>query len=101
MITDLRFFALVALIACLEPFGFAGVAYAQQPATPRHVGFALIGFSPESKKVQEFRQELLGAGYSEGDIVIEWRNSSSSSTSRLQKPSGSRSPDPSCCKPMR
>jgi len=30
MIANLRFFALVALIACREPFGFAGVAHAQQ-----------------------------------------------------------------------
>ena len=50
------------------------VAQAQQPASPRRVGILLIGFSPESKEAQQFRQGLKDAGYSEGrDIMIEWR----------------------------
>jgi putative ABC transport system substrate-binding protein len=74
VITDLRFFALAALFTCLGPFGLASVADAQQPVVPRHIGVVLIGFSPQSKEVQEFRQGLLDAGYFEGrDVSIEWR----------------------------
>jgi putative ABC transport system substrate-binding protein len=66
---------LIALAACLGPLGFPSHADAQQPATPRHVGFLLVGWSPESKEVQQFRQGLLDAGYVEGrDVVIEWRS---------------------------
>ncbi len=75
MLRDLRLFALAALIASLWPFGLASTADAQQHASPRHVGFLLVGWSPESKEVQQFRQGLLDAGYVEGrDVVIEWRS---------------------------
>jgi putative tryptophan/tyrosine transport system substrate-binding protein len=71
---DLRLFALVAVVACLGPFGLASAADAQQPASPRRIGVLLGGLSPESKEAQAFRQGLLDAGYSEGrDVVIEWR----------------------------
>ena len=50
-------------------------AYAQQTSSPRRIGFLLVGWSPESKEVQQFRQGLLDAGYAEGpDVVIEWRS---------------------------
>jgi len=50
-------------------------AYAQQSAPPRHIGVLLVGFSPESKEAQQFRQGLRDAGYAEGrDVVIEWRS---------------------------
>ena len=50
-------------------------AYAQQPASPRRIGVLLVGFSPESKEAQAFRQGLRDAGYAEGrDVVIEWRS---------------------------
>jgi putative ABC transport system substrate-binding protein len=67
--------ALLALAACLGPFGPASAADAQQPATPRHIGVLLAVFSPESKEPQALRQGLRDAGYSEGrDVVIEWRS---------------------------
>ncbi len=50
-------------------------AYAQQPASPRRIGFLLVGLAPESKEVQPFQQGLRDAGYVEGrDVVIEWRS---------------------------
>ncbi|MGH8611439.1 MAG: ABC transporter substrate-binding protein [Gammaproteobacteria bacterium] len=50
-------------------------AYAQQSASPRHIGVLLAVFSPESKEVQAFREGLRDAGYVEGrDVVIEWRS---------------------------
>ena len=68
-------YALVALAACLGPFGLPGPADAQQPASPRRIGVLLVGFSPESKEAQAFRQGLRDAGYAEGrDVVIEWRS---------------------------
>jgi putative ABC transport system substrate-binding protein len=74
VITDLRFFALAALVAWLGPFGFASVADAQQAASPRHIGVLVVSFSPDSREAQAFRQGLLDAGYSEGrNVVIEWR----------------------------
>ncbi len=49
-------------------------ANAQQPASPRRIGVLLVGYSPESKEAQQFRQGLRDAGYAEGrDLVIEWR----------------------------
>jgi putative ABC transport system substrate-binding protein len=50
------------------------VARAQQAASPRRIGFLLVGLSPESKQAQHFRQGMRDAGYSEGrSIAIEWR----------------------------
>jgi putative ABC transport system substrate-binding protein len=73
VIRDLRLFALIALAVCLGPVGLSSPADAQQAAAPRRIGVVLIGFSPESKEVQEFRQGLLDAGYAEGrDVVIKW-----------------------------
>jgi len=75
VIRDLRLFALIALTSCLGPLAFPSPADAQQPASPRHVGVLLVGWSPEDKEVQEFRQGLRDAGYGEGrDVVIEWRS---------------------------
>ena len=75
MIRGSTAFALVALVACLGPFGLAGAADAQQPASPRRIGVLLVGCSPESKEAQAFRQGLRDAGYAEGrDVVIEWRS---------------------------
>jgi putative ABC transport system substrate-binding protein len=52
-------------------------AYSQQTAAPRRIGVLLVGFSPESKEAQAFRQGLRDAGYAEGrDVVIEWRSAS-------------------------
>jgi hypothetical protein len=63
---------LVALAACLGSFGLASAADAQQPVAPRRIGVLLVGLSPESKEVQQFRQGLRDGGYSEGrNVVIE------------------------------
>ena len=59
-------YALVALAACLGPCGLPSLADAQQPAPPRRIGVLLVGFSPESREAQQFRQGLRDAGYSEG-----------------------------------
>ena len=66
---------LAALVGSLG-LGFLPVkANAQQPASPRRIGVLLVGFSPESKEAQAFRQGLQDAGYVEGrDVVIEWRS---------------------------
>jgi hypothetical protein len=73
MIRALLAFALATLVACLGPLGFPGSADAQ----PRRIGVLLVGFSPESKEAQAFRQGMLDAGYVEGrDVVIEWRYAS-------------------------
>jgi putative ABC transport system substrate-binding protein len=74
MIRGLLAFALVNLVACLGLLGLTSPADAQQPGSPRRIGVLLVISSPESKDVQQFRQGLLDAGYSEGrDVVIEWR----------------------------
>ncbi len=65
---------LAALVASLGAFCLPRASDAQQPALPRHIGVILVGFSPESKEPQHFRQGLQDAGYVEGrDVVIEWR----------------------------
>jgi putative tryptophan/tyrosine transport system substrate-binding protein len=75
MIRALVTFALATLVACLEALGLPSPADAQQPASPRPIGVLLVLSSPQSKDVQQFRQGLLDAGYSEGrDVVIEWRS---------------------------
>ena len=75
MIRSLLAFALVFLVECLGPFGLASAADAQQATTPRRIGVLLVGFSPDSKEAQAFRQGLRDAGYTEGrDVVIEWRS---------------------------
>jgi ABC-type uncharacterized transport system substrate-binding protein len=49
-------------------------ARAQQAASPRRIGFVLVGFSPDSKAAESFRRGLSEAGYTEGrDVVVEWR----------------------------
>ncbi|HTS53398.1 MAG TPA: ABC transporter substrate-binding protein [Burkholderiales bacterium] len=64
---------LLALALNLALSAFA--AGAEQPAPPRRIGVLLVGWLPEQKEVQEFRNGLLDAGYVEGrDLVIEWRS---------------------------
>ena len=47
---------------------------AQSAQLPRRIGFLLVGFSPDSKAAEFFRQGLREAGYTEGrDVVIDWR----------------------------
>ena len=66
---------LAALVGSLGLVCLPVKADAQQPASPRRIGVLLVGFSPESKEAQEFRQGLRDAGYAEGrDVVIEWRS---------------------------
>jgi len=49
------------------------VARGQQIASPRRVGFLLVGLTPESKSAQSFLQGLRDAGYTIGrDVVVEW-----------------------------
>jgi len=50
------------------------IAARAQQAAPRHIGFMLVGLSPDSRPAQQFRQGLRDAGYTEGrDVVIDWR----------------------------
>jgi putative ABC transport system substrate-binding protein len=52
---------------------FPLAANAQRATSPRRIGFLLVGFSPDSKAAQSFRQGLREAGYIEGrDVIIEW-----------------------------
>ena len=51
-------FALVALAACLGPFGLASAADAQQPASPRRIGVLLVAFHPRAR-----RRRRSGRGY--------------------------------------
>jgi putative ABC transport system substrate-binding protein len=68
-------FPLIALGACLGPFGLASPADSQETAAPRRIGVLLVISSPEGKDVQGLREGLRDAGYSEGrDVVIEWRS---------------------------
>jgi putative ABC transport system substrate-binding protein len=68
-------FALVAVASSLGLFGLTMAADTQQPAALRRIGVLLVGWSPERKEVQEFRQGLRDAGYAEGrDVSIEWRS---------------------------
>lgn len=68
-------FALVVLTACVGPFGLPNAAEAQKPTAPWRIGVLLLGFSPESKEAQAFREGLQEAGYAEGrDVAIEWRS---------------------------
>jgi len=66
--------SLAALAASPEVVVKPQSAYAQQSASPRHIG-VLLTSPPEDKDVQQFRQGLREAGYSEGrDVVIDWRS---------------------------
>ena len=58
-------------------------AYAQQPASPRRIGFLIEGgISPT--EVQAFGQGLQEAGYAEGrDVVIEWRYAAGGDYARI------------------
>jgi len=65
---------LIALAVCLGRPSLVGFAYAQQPASPRHIGVLLVIFSAESREARAFREALREKGYVEGrDVVIEWR----------------------------
>ena len=65
-----EFVTLIGSVAAAWSFA----ARAQQAASPRHIGVLLVGLSPNSKEVRQFRLGLRDAGYSEGrDVVIEWR----------------------------
>jgi len=57
MIRHLLALALVSLTACLAFFALCSIVDAQQPASPR-IGVLLVGWSPESKEEQAFRQGL-------------------------------------------
>src|SRR5262249_26001011 len=44
------------------------------PIAPRRIGLLVVGFSPEDKEVEAFREGLQDAGYAQGrDIVVDWR----------------------------
>ena len=74
MVRALLAFALATLVTCLGALGLPSPADAQQPASPRRIGFLLVAWSPESKMVQAFREGLRDAGYVEGrDVVVELR----------------------------
>jgi len=69
-----RLVGLAIVVACLIPFAVTGAAYAQQPASPRHIGVLLVAWAPSSKQPQQLREALHEAGYVEGrDIVFDWR----------------------------
>jgi putative ABC transport system substrate-binding protein len=65
-----EFITLIGSVSVAWPLA----ARAQQAASPRHIGVLLVGLSPDSKEVRNFRLGLRDAGYFEGrDVVIEWR----------------------------
>jgi len=67
--------SVAALATSFAIAGMPQLVRAQQSAAPRRIGVLLVGWSPERKEVQEFRQGLRDAGYAEGhDVVIEWRS---------------------------
>jgi putative ABC transport system substrate-binding protein len=69
--------SLVIALACSALHSVIDNVYAQQQTAPRRIGVILVGYLPESKQAQEFRQGLKDAGYVEGrDVVIEWRSAS-------------------------
>ena len=54
---------LAALAASLGIICELKSAHAQPPTSPWRIGVLLVGFSPESKEAQAFRQGLLDIGY--------------------------------------
>ena len=67
--------SLVALAASPAILMQPHAASAQQRASPRRIGLLLVARSPQHEDVQQFRQGLRDAGYTEGrDVVIEWRS---------------------------
>ncbi len=75
--------SLVALVASPVIVFKPQSAYAQQPASPRRIGFLIEGgISPT--EVQAFGQGLQEAGYAEGrDVVIEWRYAAGGDYARI------------------
>jgi len=62
----------ISLLGSAAAWPFA--ARAQPAASPRRIGFLLVGFSPDGKAAKSFRRGLTEAGYTEGlDVVIGWR----------------------------
>src|SRR5690242_1318628 len=65
---------LIFLVAYVAFFGLPSAADAQQSASPRRIGVFVLGWSPQSKMAQAFRDGLRDAGDVEGrDVVVDWR----------------------------